>query len=147
MATSNRIGVSSPREVSLIIGETLDIQGWGDGVFLNFRQEGNSVNYKEGAGGEVGVILSNNRTFLVDLNILQTSKDNSELSKLMQATQLLGTTYPVRLDDARGSTIGIGNGVLQKWPDAGFNKDDVEIYTWPLLIFQFELFLGGNSNG
>lgn len=149
MPISKKTGIIRPHEISAIVGISpagVSISGWSAGVFIQFRQENPNINHIKGASGESGIVLAINNSFEIDFNLLQTSSDNLALSVLHQATIKSGTTYPFQFDDASGQTRAAGGTALfTKFPDAGFNKDGVETWTWTLLVTHLELILGGNN--
>lgn len=145
MPTSTETGVIIPRDTSAIIG-TLAIKGWSDDVFIAFRQLGQSINDSQGASGEVGIVLTHDTRFEIDINLLQTSNDNLLLSILHQATLKTGITYPFQFDDASGDTVAAGGVALfRKWPDVSYNKNSVLTNTWTLFVAHLELIIGGNA--
>jgi len=148
MPTSNKTGVFQATEVSAIIGISpagISISGWSDGVFIAFRQLGDNVVHKQGASGESSLVLAVNNAFEVDINLLQTSGDNTSLSILHQASIKSGVTYPFQFDDASGKTVASGGtAIFKKFPDFGFNKDSDETRTWTLIVTHLELIVGGN---
>lgn len=148
MPSSQETGVINPREISAIIGgpgRIVSIKGWADDVFIAFRQLGQSINDKQGASGEAGIVITHDTRFEVDINLLQTSRDNFLLRLLLQATLRGGFTYPFLFDDASGTTVAAGGtAVFRKWPDVSYNKNDVLTNTWTLLVLHLEFLLGGN---
>ena len=146
MPTSKNTGVFLPHEFAAIIGAHT-ITGWSDDVFATLRQLTPNVNDSEGASGETGIIIANSSKFELDLNILQTSNDNFILSNLHKASIVTGVTYPLRLEDPFGKTLGVsGSTLFRQYPDASFNKNGVETYTWTLFIPHLEIVVGGNVN-
>ena len=146
MPTSKNTGVFLPHEFAVIIG-VHTVTGWSDDVFATLRQLTPNVNDSEGASGETGIIIANSSKFELDINILQTSKDNDVFSGLHRATITLGTVYPLRLEDPFGKTLGVaGSTLFRQRPDASWNKNGVETRTWTLFIPHFEYTLGGNVN-
>jgi hypothetical protein len=144
MPNSQKTGVFLSHEIAAIIGDH-SITGWSDGVIITPRQLTPNVADKEGAGGEQGIVISNSAKFEIDINVLQTSNDNYILSLLHQASIKAGTTYPFRLEDPSGKTLGLSPAALfRQFPDASINKDDVETYTWVLFAAHFEYIIGGN---
>lgn len=144
MPSSQETGIINPREISVIIGGVA-IKGWADDVFIAFRQLGQSINDSQGASGEVGVILSHDTRFEIDINLLQTSNDNLLLTVLHQATLKAAVTYPFGFDDASGKTVaGGGTALFRKWPDISYNKNSVITNTWTLFVAHLELIVGGN---
>lgn len=144
MPDSQKTGVFLSSEIAAIINDH-SITGWSDGVILTPRQLNPNVSNKDGAGGETGIVISLAQSFEIDINLLQTSNDNYILSLLHQGSIKSGLTYPFRLEDSSGKTLGLSPSALfRQFPDAAMNKDDVETYTWTLYAAHFEYIIGGN---
>lgn len=156
MAVSKKTGIIKTDEISVVLGSPsppvagqevslVTISGWGDGTFLNFRALVDLTARKQGAGGEVGITLTNSSEFEVDMEILQTSSDNALLSTLVQIFLKTGIAIPFYMEDASGRTIAVGGtAVPVKWPDFGYAKEDVLNNTWTWYIAHMEPFIGGN---
>lgn len=144
MPISTETGVIIPHNVSAIIS-TVAIKGWANDVFIAFRQLGQSINETQGASGEVGIVLTHDTRFDIDINLLNSSKDNLLLTILHQATLKTGVTYPFQFDDASGATVAAGGVALfRKWPDISYNRNSVLTNTWTLFVAHLELIIGGN---
>ena len=147
MPASTETGIVKSNELSAVVGGALTIQGWAAGVFFNMRQLNNSFVDEQGASQEVGIVLSGDGRYEIDITLLQTSKDNDALSILNQVFLKTGVMFPFAFDDASGRTIAAGaSAAFRKFPDVSYNKDGVETRVWTLFVPHLEIFIGGNKN-
>ncbi len=156
MTLSRKTGVIRPSEVSVVLGapappqpgqdvSLVTISGWSDGTYLNFRPLGDLIATKQGAGGEVGINLTNLSEFEIDMNLLQTSSDNGLLSTLVQIFLKTGIVVPFFMEDASGNTKATGGTAApRKWPDFGYDQENVLNHTWTWYVAHLEPFIGGN---
>jgi hypothetical protein len=147
MPTSKEVGIVKTTEVSAVVGGALTIQGWAAGVFFAARQLNNAFVDEQGASQEVGMVLSGDGRYEIDITLLQTSKDNDALSVLHQTFLKTAVMFPFNFDDASGRTIAAGaSAAFRKFPDVTYNKEGVESRVWTLFIPHLEIFVGGNKN-
>ena len=107
-------GEINPKEIqvnftSLVIPNgSVDIAGWGDGVFLTIDYNSPGWNMFTGADGETARVRTNDNSALMTLGIMQTEESNDVLSLITNIDLISGKgAIRVLVKDAWGKTVNV----------------------------------------
>jgi len=115
----------SPKRVVCSV-QGVPISGFADGTFVEVDRAEDLVTKDVGADGEVGAVISADRSGTITVTLQAVSASNDFLSGLMLPTELTGLlyTFPVQVVDASGRTVVIAPECwVKKAPKVDFAKD------------------------
>lgn len=133
---------------TIVLVNGTEIKGWGEGDdVIQMQRLGDSASHVIGAGGEMTVALSADRSGSFTFNLMQSSESNSFLSGLV-AAQENGAFVPVSVQfkDTAGSDLGSGSqGYITKPADMtrGTTPNSQE---WVIVVERLDLLHGGTES-
>jgi len=132
-----------PKNVSLIVGGKI-ISGFSDGTSINVMRNEQSWTLKVGVDGEGTRAKNNNKSGKFEIELMQSSSSNDDLSGFLTADELSGSgAVPIYLRDNNGTTLASClTGWVQKWPDSQFAKE-VGPRKWIMETNELNIFVGG----
>lgn len=133
-----------PKLVSCIVGGKI-MSGFSDGTFITITRNEQAFNLKVGVDGEGTRAKSNNKSGKIEIELMQSSSSNDDLSAFAAADELSNTgAVPFFLKDNSGRTIATAlTAWVQKYPDQPYAKE-VSTRKWTLETDDIEIFIGGN---
>lgn len=133
-----------PKQVSLIVGGKI-ISGFSDGTFISLMRDEQAFTKKIGVDGEGTRSKSNNKGGKFEIELMQSSASNDDLSGFAAADESANTgAVPVRMVDNSGRTVASClTGWVQKIPDSPFAKE-VQVRKWVIDTDELLVFIGGN---
>jgi hypothetical protein len=132
-----------PKNISVIVGGKI-IHGFSDGTWLRVIRNEQSWNLKVGVDGEGTRARNNNTSGHFELELMQSSSSNDDLSGFLAADEQSGTgAVPVLVRDNNGTTLATClTGWVQKWADSDFSKETA-VRKWIIETDQLNIFVGG----
>ncbi len=140
-------GTYDPKKVLVSFGPVL-FSGFADGTFINAARNNQGVNLAVGATGDAARAISNDKSGLVTLTLLQSSNVNALLSAIEKLDQENGDgVNPLFIKDLKGlDVVKASTAWIQKIPDYNrgrevadgnvawiFETDDLDIFQGGLL--------------
>lgn len=140
-------GTYDPKKVLVTFGPVL-FSGFADGTFINAARNNQGVNLGVGSTGDAARAISNDKSGIVTLTLLQSSKVNGLLSGIERSDQENGDgVLPLLLKDLNGfDLVKAGTAWIQKLADYNrgreigdgnvawvFETDDLDIFQGGLL--------------
>lgn len=132
-----------PKNISMIVGGKI-LHGFSDGTFIRAIRNEPSFNLKVGVDGEGTRAKNNNKSGRFEIELMQSSGSNDDLSNFIVADENSGAgAVPVLLKDNNGTTVcSCLTGWIQKWPDNDFAKE-VSARKWVIETDELIIFTGG----
>lgn len=138
-------GTYDPKLVVVSWGPVL-FSGFADGTFINAVRNNQSVNLGIGSTGDGARAISNDKSGIVTLTLLQTAKVNALLSAIGQADELVGSgVHPLLIKDLKGlDLVAAINMWIQKTPDYNRGREIGDGNTaWAFETDELNIFHGG----
>lgn len=138
-------GTYDPKLVVVSWGPVL-FSGFADGTFINAVRNNQGSNLAIGSTGDGARAISNDKSGLVTLTLLQTAKTNGLMSAINEADELVGSgVFPLLIKDLRGlDLVSAINMWIQKVPDYNRGREVGDGNTaWALETDDLKIFHGG----
>lgn len=134
-----------PKQVSITLGGKI-ITGFQDGSFIIVRMNEQAFQMKIGTDGEGTRVKTNNRSGQIQINLMQSSPSNDDLSSIALADQLANLgVRPFFMKDNTGTTVAAAaTAWIQKLPDTEFSNEATG-RQWILETDSLELLVGSNN--
>ncbi len=135
-----------PNKVTLTLG-TLLVSGYTEGTMISVSWLADSNSLAMGGQGVGAMIVSNDLSAEVTINLQQTSRSNDRLTAIF-AINRTGLAVPISLRDGTpgGSTLlAAATGWIKKFPDTGYASNGIETRTWVITTDRMDGLVGGNS--
>ena len=138
-------GTYDPKKLLISFGPVL-FSGLADGVFVTAVRNNQGSNLAVGSTGDAGRAISNDKSGLVTITLLQTSNVNGLLSAIEKADQESGDgVFPLFIKDLRGfDLVKASTAWIQKVAD--FNRGRVVAdgnIAWPFETDDLDIVQGG----
>ena len=132
-----------PNKVTLTLG-TLLVEGYMEGTMISVSWLADSNSLAMGGQGVGAMIVSNDLSAEVTLNLQQTSASNTRLTAIFGINRT-GLAVPLSLRDGSGATLLAAATVwVKKLPDTGFSSNGIEARTWVVTTDRMDGVVGGN---
>ena len=93
------------KDVLIAMGNHI-VSGYADDNFVNYEKNGDGTTTKVGCDGEVVRSIDPDRSYIVKLSLLHTSRTNAFLQSKYEQDQIDGTGFfPVMIKDLRGTVL------------------------------------------
>ena len=138
-------GTYDPKKVLVTFGPVL-FSGFADGTFINAARNNQGVNLGVGSTGDSARAISNDKSGIVTLTLLQSSKVNALLSAIEIADQEEGDgVLPLFIKDLKGlDLVKAGTAWIQKIADYNRGRELADGNTpWIFETDILEVFHGG----
>ena len=138
-------GTYNPKLVVVSWGPVL-FSGFADGTFISAIRNSQSSNLAVGSTGDGARAISNDKSGVVTLTLLQTSSVNALLSAIGQADELVGSgVLPFLIKDIKGlDLVSSINMWIQKIPDYNRGREVGDGNTpWAFETDELNIFHGG----
>jgi len=138
----------NPKNVTIVVGDTV-IEGFTDGDFLTLEREADAYSLTIGADGQHTRTKSNNRSVLVGINLLDSSRANDVLNALATIDEINdGGTFNFFMADRNGTSLCEGpNAFIMKKPALTFGTE-ASTRSWQIKIPDADILVGsiGSDN-
>lgn len=138
-------GTYDPKKVLVTFGPVL-FSGFADGTFINAARNNQSVNLAVGSTGDAARAISNDKSGIVTLTLLQSSIVNGLLSAIEKADQERGDgVLPLFIKDLNGlDLVKASTAWVQKLADYNRGREigDGNV-AWILESDELDIFQGG----
>ena len=144
MALSSKSSTFNPADFIYVVdGKT--ITGLARGTQSTITWNADRFNDAIGNDGEHARIMTNDRSAILSLELMQTSDSNEVLSDLFNEDANSGNRlFVVSLKDQRGNTQFSSTGCyIKKWPDIIYS-DSIQVRVWNIYCPRMEGVLSGN---
>ncbi len=138
-------GTYDPKQVLVTWGPVL-FSGFADGTFINAARNNQGANVAIGSTGDGARAISNDRSGIVTLTILQTSTINAQMSAIAKLDEASGDgVHPLLIKDLRGlDLVKAENAWIQKIADFIRGREIGDGNTeWALETDFLDIFHGG----
>jgi len=154
LAQSGRSATYAPSEVLIKLtgpsfsadGGTHSVRGYADGTFITAERSTDMITHVSGADGEVGRVLSNDKSGVVTVTLLQTSLSNKAFSDAQFFDETTGTgAFALDVTDGFGGTIITGPSAwIMGPPSVGYSKG-IETREWKIAVGHLGFIVTGND--
>jgi len=133
-------------QVFVIVGP-IAVNGFSDGDAITVKRNEELYTTKVGIDGSVARVRNANKTGVIEVKLLQTSKVNDELSALFVIDNFMddgSPVLPILIKDGSGRTLcAAGQAWLKAVPEITFGKEIGE-RTWSFECADLKMYVGGN---
>lgn len=132
----------APGQVAISVGG-VPVSGW---VSARYGRNSNSATISVSADGSSAAVLSADKSGFLEIEMQQTSLDNSVMSGLLAAQELIGEGFrkTVEFRDLRGTSLIQGfDCLIEKLPDGEFNTE-IGTRVWRFVTGNLVATTGGN---
>lgn len=138
--------VYDSKKVKVYIGGE-QIVGFSPDSKVTITPASDGTDRQVGTDGDVAFSVSNDNTFDIKINLMQSSKSNDKLSAFYNAFTKNGTTKRIMIKDLSGSTVFSAPQCAPKnYAEAGFQKT-AQSREWTIVTSQAEnVVIGGSDN-
>jgi len=133
----------NPKKVLATWGAIL-FDGYADGVFLEAERNNDSVNLAVGSAGNAARAISNDRSGIITVTLLQSSLINAALSAAYKLDELSGDgVFPFFIKDLSGvDLVSAESAWIQKPSPASYGRE-VENRVWIFETDVLDIIVGG----
>lgn len=133
-----------PKQVSVIIGGKI-MSGFADGSIVKVKRNSDAFTLKVGVDGGGTRAKSNDSSGEIEIELMQSSNSNDDLSAFAQADALTnaGVVSGIVKDGSGRTVVGATTCWVKKMPDVSFGKE-VGTRTWVIVSDDLNMFVGGN---
>lgn len=134
-----------PKNVSVIVGGKI-MSGFSDGSWLKIVRNEDGWSLKVGVDGEGTRARNNNKSGRIELELMQSSGSNDDLSNFAALDESTGTgAVPVLIKDNNGTTLATAlTAWVKKFADGDFSKE-VSARKWIIETDTLNVFIGGEN--
>ena len=138
-------GTYDPKKVLVTFGPVL-FSGFADGTFINAARNNQGVNLAVGSTGDAARAISNDKSGIVTLTLLQSSTVNGQMSAIAKLDEGSGDgVHPLFIKDLRGlDLVKAGAAWIQKIADYSRGREIGDGNTeWAIETDDLDIFHGG----